>query len=247
MTSPTSRLAALLKEVGAYVTFDADRAISGPCFNCGTTDAPRSLVVVGTWSRQVGNRGKAGSRIERPMCAACVESTAPTELRTWRYHLPSIKGEGWAIVYMDSIGVFTCVSDWGDYGYRWPQAGWGPGDFRKFFLQCYDEYILRKIARPDVYDGEATLRAVKERILEARRHGSWSRDRARREWDRLEVYGHLDSREDFAMWYEDTDIDEAYGLSVYSFSGEVRGFIEHVLPRLREAIKKQLEAEGLAT
>jgi len=87
---------------------------------------------------------------------------------TWRYHLPNENGEGWAIAFLDSSGVFTSVSDYGDYGHRWPQAGWGPEDFRAFFLQCDDSYILGKISRRDEYDGDRTVRAIKDRILELR-------------------------------------------------------------------------------
>jgi hypothetical protein len=29
-----------------------------------------------------------------------------------------------AIAFLDSIGCFSVLSDYGDYGYRWPEAGW---------------------------------------------------------------------------------------------------------------------------
>jgi len=161
-------------------------------------------------------------------------------VQTWRYSLPSIRGEGWAIAFLDSIGCFSVLSDWGNYGYRWPQAGWGPGDFRAFFSRCNDDYIVRKIARRDVYYGGQTLRAVKDRILEWRRHGNLTRALARGEWELLERFERLHSREDFAMWYMHTRIEEAHALAVYDFSGDVMGFAAHVLPRLREAIRLQL-------
>lgn len=72
MSGAIARLAELLRKAGAVVTLDPDRNITHPCFCCGTTDAPRDLVRVGTWSRKVGVRGDAGDPIERPLCAACV-------------------------------------------------------------------------------------------------------------------------------------------------------------------------------
>lgn len=40
---------------------------------------------------------------------------------TWRYHMPNDRatGEGWAVCFLDSIGCFSVLSDYGDYGYRW--------------------------------------------------------------------------------------------------------------------------------
>ena len=183
------------------------------------------------------------------MCAACVEATEPKPaVKTWRYHLPSIKGEGWAIVFIDSIGVFTCVSDWGDYGYRWHEAGWGPQEFRQFFIRCEDDYILRKIAPNDTYYGEQTLKNVKRHIVELRRGGTFDRDQAREEWDRLDECEQLRTREDFAVWYQaTTKIDCAYELVHYGPEPQALGFMEHVMPRLREVIRAELAAEGLAT
>jgi hypothetical protein len=61
---------------GATVTFDSERSIAKPCFHCGTTERPRRLVVVGVWSRSVGNRGGPGTQILRPMCEPCDRATA---------------------------------------------------------------------------------------------------------------------------------------------------------------------------
>lgn len=241
----TDKLAELLKD--APVTLDFERDITKPCFNCGTTEQPRDLVVVGTWSRKVGNRGARGTAIRRPMCADCAALTAPMpSVKTWRYHLPSINGEGWAIAFLDSIGCFTCLSDFDDWSYRWPEAGWGPRDFRQFFIRCNDNYVLGKIARDDTYYGSQTLRNVKERILEGRRHGGWGRDMARKEWELLREYDDLDSRESFAMWYQQTEIQDCSELAHWGVPPRAKAFMEHVMPRLREVIRAELAAEGLA-
>jgi hypothetical protein len=171
-------------------------------------------------------------------------SDSTSNVQTWRYHLPNVKGEGWAIAFLDAIGCFTVLSDYGNYGHRWPQAGWGPGDFRVFFLQTDDDYVMRKLARRDTYYGDRTLRAVKERILECRRTEFRSREWARQEWDLLDRYDRLYSREDFAMWYTHTRIEDPSELAVYDVDSDVRGFIAHVLPRLREAIRSQLAEQG---
>lgn len=38
---------------------------------------------------------------------------------TWTYWLPSEKGEGYAWIVMDSVGRFSTISDYGNYGYWW--------------------------------------------------------------------------------------------------------------------------------
>ena len=162
----------------------------------------------------------------------------------WRYHLPSIKGEGWAIAFLDSTGCFTVLSDWGNYGYRWPDHGWGPGDFRAFFVLCDSGYIIRKIARVDTYYGDRTLRAVQDHILERRRDGSFTRECARQEWDLLGDYSQLDSREDFALWGERTHIDAYYEFAVFDFDSGAINFARHVLPRLQAAIREELEPKA---
>lgn len=168
----------------------------------------------------------------------------------WRYHLPNVNSEGWCVAFLDGIGCFSVLSDYGNYGYRWPEAGWYSRDskeidFREFFLNCGDHYILNKIAPREVYDGEETMRAIKERILDRRRHGNMSREEARREWDVLVEYhcGVEDNEVGFSDWLHDTRLEEAYECIRYSSHPQAVAFIKHVLPRLRVAIRESLEAE----
>ena len=248
MSPAVERLRKIVAETGMTVTLDLDRDINKPCFNCGVTSVPRSLVEVGRWSRPVGQRGDAGHAILRPLCSTCASvAPAKTAVTTWRYHLPNENGEGWAIAFLDSIGCFSVLSDYGDYGYRWPESGWSnpqERDFRQFFLGTNDHYVLAKVARSDMYDGDATLASVKSSILNCRRYGSWSRDHARNEWNLLSEYSGLESREDFAMWYQHTTIDCAYTKAVYTFHPQAIGFQEYILPRLRAVIRAQLILEG---
>jgi hypothetical protein len=182
-------------------------------------------------------------KIETHSCVAPV-TPATSGVTTWRYHLASIKGEGWIVAFLDSIGCFSVLSDFGDYGHRWPQAGWGPGDFRKFFVQCDGDYILRKIARRDVYDGKETYEAIRRRICELRRNRHLSAVFARKEWEIVDRQDKVYSREDFAMWYERTGISDAYELAVYDFNPQAKTFIQLVLPRLQAAIRAEIEAEA---
>lgn len=71
MSAAIDELCDILLAANARTTFDRERSTAKPCFNCGATYKPRTLVVVGYWTRKVGNRGDAGDPIERPMCAEC--------------------------------------------------------------------------------------------------------------------------------------------------------------------------------
>jgi hypothetical protein len=68
-------LSRLLKECKARVTFDPERSIAKPCIVCGTTEQPRDLVQIGTFTRRMGGH-IPGDKITRPMCTACVELTS---------------------------------------------------------------------------------------------------------------------------------------------------------------------------
>lgn len=166
-------------------------------------------------------------------------------ITTWRYHLPSVKGEGWAIIFMDSLWCFSVLSDWGNYGHRWPVNGAADEsrDFRAFIVRADDDYILRKIAPRDEYDGDRTCRALQRHILERRRERAWTRERARSEWDLLYNHCHVDSREEFAFWHQDTTIEEPHEFAVYDSPRQTVAFIEHVMPRLRCRLSEELRME----
>lgn len=182
--------------------------------------------------------------------------TSPTvskaaHAKSWRYYLPNIRErrEGWAIFFLDEIGSFTVLSDYGNYGYRWSEGGWWSKveyDFRVFVLQTDDHYILGKISVPDSeYQDEKTLAAVKRAIIEARRCRAKSADWARTEWDLLRDCSDLYTAEDFARWSGSTQLDEYWDYASYGPSRQAVAFIENVMPRFRAMLRAELEAEGL--
>jgi hypothetical protein len=105
-----------------------------------------------------------------------------TPIKLWRYHLPNINGEGWAIIVIGSDGFFSAVSDYGNYGYFWSHHGCA--DIREFFLRAAVEwdYFRRKLSPEEDYDSEKTYQNIRSCILDGRRGGG---RRAREEWDRL--------------------------------------------------------------
>ena len=164
----------------------------------------------------------------------------------WRYSFPSENGEGWAIIFLDSAGCFAALSDWGNWTYRWNSRGINEPDFRQFFLTASDEYLLEKLNPVQEYDPEDTLKAVKQAYLEAFRSTSW-RKRKRFErasaWMELnEMYNDLYTDSDFDQWLtcNPMDFDEPWYLRCDRHSQQAEQFIKRVMPRLREAIRKDL-------
>ncbi|MHB1418700.1 MAG: hypothetical protein ACYCX4_03810, partial [Bacillota bacterium] len=110
------------------------------------------------------------------------------DIQIWRYYIPSEDGlEGWGIFLLDSTGMFAAVTDYGNYAFRW--AYHGEKDFRKFVIGLKNDpgYLLGKVLpNGKVYDGEETIKNIKETIIDVRRDGSWSKEQARKEWDLLD-------------------------------------------------------------
>jgi len=156
---------------------------------------------------------------------------------TWRYKLPPIKGEGWAIVVMDSTGLFATVSDYGNYAFLWTHHG--HDDFRKFVMGLDADYVRCKLDSSTQLNVDKTIKAIRTYILTARREGSFEKDEARDEWERLEYVG---DEAELMTFVQDTGINDAWELYVYEPTPAIAGFVSKILPRLQEAIRIELDA-----
>lgn len=172
----------------------------------------------------------------------------------WRYVLRA-RGD-WAVVLMDSSGIFSAVSSWGAFGYYWPRHG--HQDFREFFLGkdvvTSPSYFAGKFRPELVYDEDRTFQRIRERILRSRREGDLSKEKAREEWDHfVEVacgqYAskwndtHSISEEDFRTWYDGTSLHDAHECAFHGDHPDAVGFVQSFLPLLAEAIQAELVTE----
>jgi len=76
---------------------------------------------------------------------------------------------GWAIYNIDELtGVFSIVSDHGDFSYRWNTGALGGKKLKEFICECDSEYLTEKMARSykDKFDNKETCEALKDRLLE---------------------------------------------------------------------------------
>lgn len=164
-------------------------------------------------------------------------------MKIWRYNLPNVNKQGWAIVVMCEDGYFSSVSDYGDYAYKWQKEN---GDFREFIMQIADRnksgYFLNKIAKKE-YDGEETCKAVQRYILESRRDGNFTKEDARTEWENLRDCDWVENDPIFTRFYDRTKIDDVCELIRRSYPIEAVMFVQNTLPRLAEMIRQELENE----
>ena len=165
--------------------------------------------------------------------------TFPDGAEFKRYNVP-----GWAVVFLDTRGILSVVSDYGDYGYWFGSIG-GDGDIRRFLCECDDDYLMRKIAPQDVYDGAATKAGILKHIREYRREKNYTKDFARQEWD-LATGGYADPESDFRTWYEETEIQDASEFWRGKREPQAVAFCERIMPRLREMLRAEMAAERKA-
>jgi hypothetical protein len=162
----------------------------------------------------------------------------PSEVKVWRYSIPSVKGQGWAIIFLDETGCFAALSDYGNWSYRWNQRGIPEGTtFRHFLLQCDDDYILRKIAPQQEFDAEKTQASIKEFILGMRREKQLTAGEAREEWENAD---NVNSEYEFGRWRDYTELPDSGELYCMKYPEDARAFLKHAMPRLRELIKNDL-------
>jgi hypothetical protein len=157
------------------------------------------------------------------------------------YDLRTASGEWLARVVITDDGYFSTVSDYGEYAYWWTHAG---ACFRRFLTQICTDSLLNKIAPRREYDSDATLKAAKRQILEARRGREVTAEDARCEWERLYDNSWLESSEAYAAWYRETELPDAHECYRERRNPQSVAFVEHVWPVFVAAIRAELAAEA---
>lgn len=164
-------------------------------------------------------------------------------IKTYRYFLDNDEmHEGWNLVILDQDGNECTLFVSGDYG-QYVARFYYERDFREAFLEFDKDYLLRKVAKADIYDGEITLKEIKHYILSLFKNGSWTREKARNEWDLLDDY-EFDYKEQFNEWVKKTEIYDAWDLACYRYSAGAVAFAEQTLPRVKTLISKELQQKS---
>lgn len=167
------------------------------------------------------------------------------DIITRRYYIPTLPSglEGWGIFFLDSIGTFTCVTDWGNYAYAW--RAFGPADFREFLLGINDGYLLSKISVREEYQSDETLVNVKQHLIASRVAKDLTRETAREEWELLENCDDLRNEHDWWRWTSQTELNclGDDGLVVYDRPQQAKAFVQLLWPRFKDMLRKELAEE----
>lgn len=162
-------------------------------------------------------------------------------------------GCGWATIMIDENGgVFNAQSDYGDYSYSWPHHG--RESFKHFILELAREgsYFLGKVSDISYFNHDETLKAWKKAIIEMRRDGECTREKAREAWDYLidvadECYGNATVLE--LKVYESHEVGSLCSEPWYVFEvikdypPGAKCFAKEVLPMFAEILKKELAGD----
>lgn len=158
----------------------------------------------------------------------------------WRYNVSSENYEGWGVFFLDSHGTFSCVTDYGNYGYVWSNIGDSYPDIRYFLVKGHskeDQYIANKLANgKKEYDGRATLENVKTIIKE--------KDFLEKDEEEyiLTKYNNLYSEYDYHTWSTETNLNLFEEEVVeYVTPFQLQSFMKYLWPRFIEVMKKDLK------
>ncbi|EEM37739.1 hypothetical protein P9Y62_12725 [Bacillus thuringiensis] len=160
----------------------------------------------------------------------------------FRYSVPSVDGEGWGIFLLDRSGIFTAVTDFGNFAYWFSLRE--NESVEEFLLSTRPDQILCKIANRDVVDIEETINYIKENLLYDRREG-----RFREEWKLIEeLQEDLDEYPNdvaFQYWYDKTHIQFDDGFYQYKYPSAAVRFSNETFVRLQEKLRAELLSAAL--
>jgi len=164
---------------------------------------------------------------------------------------------GWARIWITDDGCFTTISDYGNYGYWWGDPGC---EFRQFLCQVDDYYLGRKLAAGRrEFDGEASVKAIRNRICHLRRQQELTREQAQAEWElvhpkptgwsglsRRGLFSSMNNEVEAHEWYLETKLDDPAELLSYRTPMQIQMFIKRLWPLFTEQLRAELAQEASA-
>lgn len=164
-----------------------------------------------------------------------------------RYTVPSVDGEGWGIVLFDNTGVFSAVTDFGNFAYWFSLRE--NESMEEFLISRRPDQILCKIAREDKIDVEETIKYIKEELLRNRRAERFTEEAAREEWKLIEELqrdlGDYSEEVAFHYFYEKTRIQFDDGFLRFKYPSAAIRFCNETFVRLQEKLKSELLSAAL--
>jgi len=179
-------------------------------------------------------------------------ATPPSGLaKTWVFTGSKDGGFGWWKVTVDSAGALAILSDFGNYGHHWSRRGIGERSVLQFLLTADDDYLMGKLGRRDWLDVDASVKALRTRLVEMRRDlgRAVSREEEEKADGIRELWDHLDSVSTEHDWNDllmrsplEVDSYDLWTCGHQDFEPQLRAFFKEVWPLVREQIRKEVEA-----
>lgn len=160
------------------------------------------------------------------------------------YQVRVAKGHEWARIWITADGCISILSDYGDFGYWFGDPG---GEFRRFLTRCDDYYIQNKFSGgKKELDEQATEKAARRLVLEARRDRLIDRYQARDEWEAVSQVEWCSEYSRCKWYFEETQLVEIGATEVlqYRTPTRVRLFVERLWPIFIEQLKAELAVES---
>jgi len=143
----------------------------------------------------------------------------------------------WGDFYLDG-NTLLIHSDFGAYAFSWGRPG---KEIRRFLIGCETDYVASKLVpsfwrRP--VDPEATIRCVRQSLLERRREGAITREFAREEWDRA---ADIEDEISLYRWWEETKLENAsFLIESIEIPPALSGMFKWIWPTFIEQLKAEL-------
>lgn len=175
-----------------------------------------------------------------------------TKSKCDRYDIRAKDGYGWAIILIDEkAGLFSTVSDYGNYGYIWTHHGCK--SIKEFLLGMEKDpyYFMNKLAQGErIFDAKETFKECGEAVIKARRADTITKEQARECFDFLKDLMDDVDNDKTAYHYRIIEckvlMDEVFGESWEyipyreRFSYQLEGFFRDIVPELMEVLKAEL-------
>lgn len=150
----------------------------------------------------------------------------------------------WARIWITDDGSFSCLSDYGNYGYWWGSPGC---EFRRFLTQVDSHYLTGKLqnGERDEYDGDATLLRIQRHISTELRAKRLTGMEAKRERDLLKNHDIVDGEHHLFCWWQESRLDWSDQTpGVYRTPIQLAAFVEKVWPLFVSQLRTELATEA---
>ena len=116
------------------------------------------------------------------------------------YRISGLQYGGWADITIDEgdkSGRLSISSDWGNWAYGWHSYG---RSFKEFLCGLDIHYTAKKMGQANYFDFDATIKAWKREVIEAREGWAIDAKEARELYDQIKV-----------MEFDGTSLEEVKG------------------------------------